>query len=97
MAENSKSRTALNERDSLQDMLCGESELAALGLRVVPGAANYLLFQSQRPLAEPLRQRGILLRGCGNYEGLDESWYRTAVRTHAENEVLVKALEEVLR
>ena len=30
MAENGKIRTALNERDSLQDMLCGESELAAL-------------------------------------------------------------------
>ena len=71
-------------------------ELAALGLRVVPGAANYLLFQSQRPLAEPLRQKGILLRGCGNYEGLDESWYRTAVRTHEENARLVAAIKEVL-
>ncbi|MBM6829810.1 aminotransferase class I/II-fold pyridoxal phosphate-dependent enzyme [Anaerotignum lactatifermentans] len=71
--------------------------LAALGLRVLPGKANYLMFQSPCALGEPMEKRGILLRNCGNYPGLDQSWYRTAVRTHAENEVLVKALEEVLR
>ena len=71
--------------------------LEALGLRVVPGEANYLLFQSPRPLKEAMAQRGILLRGCGNYPGLDGSWYRTAVRTHEENRRLVEALEGVLR
>lgn len=70
--------------------------LAALGLRVVPGQANYLLFRCQTPLLAPLRQKGILLRGCGNYPGLDESWYRAAVRTRAENERLLRALGEVL-
>lgn len=71
-------------------------ELARMGLRVVPGEANYLLFRSPRPLLEPLRQRGILLRGCGNYDGLDASWYRTAVRIREENQRLITALEEVL-
>lgn len=71
--------------------------LAALGLRVLPGKANYLLFQSSWPLGEFMEERGFLLRNCGNYPGLDHSWYRMAVRTHAENEALVKALEEVLR
>lgn len=70
--------------------------LRNLGLRVIPGEANYLLFRSERPLAEPLRRRGILLRSCGNYPGLDECWYRTAVRTRAENERLLRALGEVL-
>lgn len=72
-------------------------QLEALGLRVVPGEANYLLFQSPRPLMEPMARRGILLRGCGNYPGLDGSWCRTAVRTHEENQRLVEALEGVLR
>lgn len=71
--------------------------LAALGLRVLPGKANFLLFQSPRSLGRPMEERGFLLRNCGNYPGLDHSWYRTAVRTHAENEALGKALEEVLR
>lgn len=70
--------------------------LRNLGLRVIPGEANYLLFRSERPLLEPLRRRGILLRNCGNYPGLDDTWYRTAVRTREENERLLKALGEVL-
>ena len=71
--------------------------LQALGLRVIPGEANYLLFQSQQPLLEPLRQKGILLRSCGNYPGLDNTWYRTAVRTNAENQRLLATLEEILQ
>lgn len=70
--------------------------LEGLGLRVVPGEANYLLFQCQTPLLPPLRQRGILLRSCANYENLDGSWYRAAVRTRAENDTLIAALGEVL-
>lgn len=70
--------------------------LEALGLRVAPGEANFLLFRCETPLAQPLRQRGILLRSCANYTGLDGTWYRTAVRTRAENERLLQALREVL-
>ncbi|MDY4954747.1 MAG: aminotransferase class I/II-fold pyridoxal phosphate-dependent enzyme [Candidatus Onthomonas sp.] len=69
--------------------------LKHLGLAVIPGEANYLLFQSTVPL-DRLKQRGILLRGCGNYPGLDHTWYRTAVRTREENAVLLAALREVL-
>ena len=70
--------------------------LRELGLHVIPGEANYLLFQSQRPLLAPLKARGILLRGCGNYTGLDETWHRAAVRTNEENQRLIGALKEVL-
>ena len=73
------------------------AELRRLGMRVVPGEANYLLFASSRELSAPLAERGILLRRCGNFEGLGDSWYRAAVRTHEENQRLVEALEEVLR
>lgn len=66
-----------------------------LGLTVIPGEANYLLFQSKVP-PDTLKQRGILLRNCGNYPGLDHTWYRTAVRTREENAVLLAALREVL-
>lgn len=73
-----------------------QAELERLGFQVIPGEANYLLFSSPMPLLVPLRRRGILLRGCGNYPGLGDNWYRTAVRTHEENRRLVAALEEVL-
>ena len=68
-----------------------------LGFQVVPGEANYLLFFSRTPLLEPLRRRGILLRDCSNYRGLKEGWYRTAVRTHSDNQRLIAALEEILK
>ena len=48
-------------------------------------------------LLEPLRRRGILLRGCGNYSGLDDGWYRTAVRTAEENRRLAAALTEIVK
>ena len=70
--------------------------LRALGLRVLDGSANYLLFQAPETLGDALRQRGIVLRSCGNYLGLDGSWYRTAVRTAPENQQLIEALREVL-
>ena len=72
-------------------------KLSLLGLRVIPGQANYLLFQCPVPLLRPLRKKGILLRSCGNYPGLSDDWYRTAVRTHKENERLLQAIEEVIR
>ena len=71
--------------------------LKGLGLAVVPGEANYLLFRSKTALLEPLRERGVLLRGCGNYPGLDGTWYRTAVRGREDNKRLLDTLKEVLR
>lgn len=70
--------------------------LRDLGLRVIPGEANFLLFQSAVPLDAALRERGILIRNCGSFTGLDESWYRTAIRTPEDNERLIEALREIL-
>lgn len=72
-------------------------QLEEMGLRVIPGEANFLLFYCPFKLVQPLRERGILLRSCANYHGLDENWYRTAVRTHEENIRLIEAIREVLR
>ena len=71
--------------------------LMALGVRVLPGEANYLLFESaDAALAEKLRARGVLIRDCANYPGLRPGWYRTAIRTREENDALLRALGEVL-
>ena len=70
--------------------------LRALGLRVVDGRANYLLFRAPSALGETLRQRGVVLRSCKNYQGLDDSWWRTAVRTGAENDALLAAIRMAL-
>ena len=71
--------------------------LAALGCRVVPGEANYLLFHRPEPdLAARLRDKGVLLRDCANYPGLCPGWYRAAVRTKEENDAFLQAMKEVL-
>ena len=70
--------------------------LRALGLQVIEGSANYLLFRAPETLGAALQQRGVCLRSCGNYPGLRAGWYRTAVRTGSENDELLKTLAEVL-
>ena len=70
--------------------------LRALGLRVIEGRANYLLFRADEKLGERLEKLGVVVRSCGNYPGLDDSWYRTAVRTRRENDALLAALREAM-
>lgn len=71
-------------------------QLEALGLWVCPSEANYLLFQGPEGLDKLLRQEGIALRSCGNYHGLCQGWYRTAVRLQEENTILIQALSGAL-
>ena len=70
-------------------------QLAALGFRVIPSDANYLLFRAAPGLDAALREQGILIRNCENYAGLCPGWYRIAVRTREENEALIRAVREV--
>ena len=68
-------------------------ELTALGLDVLSGEANYLFVRTTiEDLGERLRQQGIMIRGCANYRGLDDTYYRMAVRTRPENLALLQAL-----
>ena len=55
--------------------------------------ANFILFRTEKgapDLKEMLLKRGVLIRACGNYEGLDARYYRICVRTHAENLELIQ-------
>ncbi len=72
------------------------AELKKLGFRVCPSQANYLLFYSRTELCAPLLERGVLIRNCSNYAGLEAGWYRAAVRKPEENRRLLEVLEEIL-
>ena len=65
-------------------------------MSVLPGDANFLLLSGVPGLYEALLERGILVRDCSNYCGLQKGDVRIAVRTHAENAALIKAITEVL-
>ncbi len=67
--------------------------IGELGLRVVEGRANYLLFRARGArLAERLAERGVLVRACGDFVGLDDAWCRVAVRLPGQNARLLDAL-----
>lgn len=73
-----------------------KERLTTLGLTVFPGEANYLLIKHDRPLYQPLLQRGILVRDCGNYTGLSSCFIRVSVQNRERNAQLLAALQEVL-
>lgn len=55
--------------------------------------ANFILFRTEEgapDLKALLLDRGVLIRACGNYEGLDARYYRICVRTHEENLELIQ-------
>ena len=71
-------------------------QLEALGLKVFPSDANFLLFYGPEGLHSALKQYGIAIRNCDNYHGLGAGWYRIAVRLPEENERLIQAMKQVL-
>ncbi len=71
-------------------------ELDALTEKVISGEANFLLFRTKTGLKEKLIKKGIVIRGCDNFGGLDGHWYRVGVRTHEENVKLIEAIKDEL-
>ena len=67
--------------------------LEARGFLVISGRTNYILFYSEdHELHEELSGHGIMIRDCGDYPGITSGWYRVAVRTREENELLLSHL-----
>ena len=70
------------------------------GLDIFPSRANYLLLlirngSSAAQLRSRLLEKGVLIRDCGNFEGLDGSFFRVAVRLREENDRLVELLDGI--
>ena len=66
------------------------------GLQPFPGSANFLLVHGPDGLPGRLAGRGVLVRGCGPFEGLGPEYFRVAVRSAEENGRLVAAIREEL-
>lgn len=76
-----------------------KEELQKLDIRVIGSHANYLFFRlpDSKDLKDVLEQDGILIRSCANYPGLNEDYYRIAVKKHEHNQKLIEALERYLK
>ncbi len=72
------------------------------GLNVFDSAANFILVNSclsgrtADQIQEQLAPQGLLIRNCRDFEGLDEYYFRVAVRGMEENLRLAGALAEAL-
>jgi threonine-phosphate decarboxylase len=68
------------------------------GVRVFPGAANFILARLQGRLTVPelhrrlLERYRIMIRNCGNFETLDERYFRVSIKSGAANRLFLEAL-----
>lgn len=71
-----------------------ETNLAKAGIMFIPSSVNYYLVRRENAaeIITALEQKGILVRDCSNFRGLDGTYLRIAVRTRAENRVLMREL-----
>lgn len=60
--------------------------------KLYPSRANFILFRGEADLKEKLLRHGILIRDCSNFRGLSPGYFRVAVRSHEENEALLRRL-----
>lgn len=81
-----------------------EKSLTQMGFRALPSSVNFICFQDRKPeesgfkqiknsLYETLLNKGILIRDCNNYRGMEgKRYYRIGIKQAAENEILRNAL-----
>lgn len=74
------------------------------GLRPYPPSSNFVFcklenskYKSIKRLSRNLIKKGIMIRNCDNFRGLNGRFFRVAVRKRAENIKLISALEDALR
>lgn len=79
-----------------------EKVRAIPGLEPLPPTVNFMLVDAAGTgltasyIGAVLRNKSILIRDCANYPGLTPFYFRLAVRTEEENEMLCKALKNVV-
>ncbi len=79
-------------------------QLSSIGLDVIQSAVNYLLVRlpKQVPfhvpeMQEKLGQMKILIRDASRFPGLDERYFRLAVRLREDNETVARALKHIIQ
>lgn len=82
-----------------EEKLYLETELSKISqLKWYPSAVNYYLLKCESfGLYQKMLDQGILIRNCDNYVGLDKGFYRIAVKSHSENQELVRQLNDLFR
>jgi threonine-phosphate decarboxylase len=72
------------------------AKLTESGLEAMPSKANFMIIKSRLPLCKPLLAKGISVRGCSNFQTLDEHYIRIGLKLREPNNELLAAINEVL-
>ncbi len=75
-----------------------EKNFQAIGMEYFPSAANFYLLrlESAGKVIVGLKKKGVLIRDCSNFKGLDHAYVRVAVKSHDDNVVLLNELQRLL-
>lgn len=63
--------------------------------KVYNGSANFIFFLADEVLYDDLYEQGFMIRDCSNMKGLCKGYYRIGIRSHSENQMLVRALQRI--
>lgn len=68
-------------------------------IKVFKPSVNFIMFKVLKDidLKEEMLRHSILIRSCSNYEGLHNGFYRIAVRTRKENEIILNSLKIIMK
>ena len=82
-----------NEKNKFYNELCKFKDL-----KVFKPSVNYIMFKVDKniDLKEEIMKENIIIRSCSNYNGLNNKYYRIAVRKREENEKFVAILKKIL-
>ena len=69
--------------------------LRELVAEVYDGYGNFLLFRDEPDLKERMLEVGVLIRACGDFAGLDDTYFRIGIRSHSENQEFIRRLTHV--
>ena len=66
-----------------------ENGLRDIGIEFLPSAVNFYLLRTGNSgrIYQGMKEKGIIVRDCSNFRGLDDSFIRVAVRSRRENEI----------
>jgi histidinol-phosphate aminotransferase len=88
--------------------ICQEREimaqnLAQLGCFVYPSSTNFLFIGTHslgipsRQLVQSLQDKQIFVQDCGLQAGLDEYFFKVSIGTPANNQALIKGMEDIIQ
>lgn len=68
------------------------------GVKVFPSQANFLLVYTRGKKGVPnsLLEKGIIVRDCSSFRGLNSEYFRVSIGTQEENELFVAELKEII-